>query len=315
MCIFATSPYQIFSSMKGNMFLGYARGSVGDVVFSRVNGQQTARARNRKPENPKTLSQMIQRSRFAYLSKFYARASQKFFKFAFENKKANESDYNAFMSANVAITPYSTKSMVASPNTPWFAPFVMTSGSFPSVDEQLYVDDDSAIINLYVGSATATVGQLSQQIIDRNPWVRMNDIVTLCIIESSADTKAIENIADAMAHDGLTYDNGTDPSWKIYQFRVNTADTTILQSMGFTMTQSAQGYRASIPFNGSEVCGAVLVISRKTDSGLKVSTSHIQLSVSANRAYNVGLTRDWAEYCAVSWSANEDAVLEGSLIP
>lgn len=301
--------------MKGNMFLGYARGSVGDVVFSRVNGQQTARARNRKPENPKTMSQMIQRSRFAYLSKFYARASQKFFQFAFENKKSNESDYNAFMSANVAITPYATKSMVGSPYTPWFAPFTMTSGSFPSVDEQLLVTDDAAIINLYVGSAVATVGALSEQFIERHPWIRVNDIVTLCIIESSSDTKAVENLADAMTHDALTYDNGNDPSWRIIQFRINPADTTILQSIGFTMVQASAGYRASINFNGSEVCGAVLVVSRKTDNGLKVSTSHIALTGDASRAYNIGISREWAEYCAVTWSANEDAVLEGSLIP
>ena len=39
---------------KGNMLMGYSRGSVGDVTFARIKGQQIARARNRNPKNPKT---------------------------------------------------------------------------------------------------------------------------------------------------------------------------------------------------------------------------------------------------------------------
>lgn len=46
---------------KDNLFLGFGRGSVGDVVFSRVNGQQVARARNRSPRNPQTPLQLLQR--------------------------------------------------------------------------------------------------------------------------------------------------------------------------------------------------------------------------------------------------------------
>lgn len=43
------------------MFLGFARGKVGDVVFSRANGEQLTRARNRAPRNPQSALQMLQR--------------------------------------------------------------------------------------------------------------------------------------------------------------------------------------------------------------------------------------------------------------
>lgn len=43
------------------MFLGHARGKVGDVVFSRQNGEQVTRTRNRHPKNPQTPLQLIQR--------------------------------------------------------------------------------------------------------------------------------------------------------------------------------------------------------------------------------------------------------------
>lgn len=43
------------------MLLGYARGKVGDLVFSRSNGKQITRARASQVRNPQTESQMIQR--------------------------------------------------------------------------------------------------------------------------------------------------------------------------------------------------------------------------------------------------------------
>lgn len=58
---------------KGNMFLGMSRGSVGDVTFYRNRGQQVARVRNRKPMNPKTEAQVIQRMILATASKAYSR--------------------------------------------------------------------------------------------------------------------------------------------------------------------------------------------------------------------------------------------------
>ena len=46
---------------KGNLFLGFGRGKVGDVVFSRQDGEQVTRARNRSPRNPQTPLMMLQR--------------------------------------------------------------------------------------------------------------------------------------------------------------------------------------------------------------------------------------------------------------
>lgn len=58
---------------KGNMFLGMSRGSVGDVTFYRNRGNQVARARNRKPANPRSEAQVIQRMLLATASKAYSR--------------------------------------------------------------------------------------------------------------------------------------------------------------------------------------------------------------------------------------------------
>lgn len=46
---------------KGNLFLGFGRGKVGDVVFYRSNGEQITRSLNRNPKNPRSESQLLQR--------------------------------------------------------------------------------------------------------------------------------------------------------------------------------------------------------------------------------------------------------------
>lgn len=57
---------------KGNLFLGFGRGSVGDVVFSHLDGEQVARARNRSPRNPRTPIQLLQRTCLKTCSSAYS---------------------------------------------------------------------------------------------------------------------------------------------------------------------------------------------------------------------------------------------------
>lgn len=58
---------------KGNMLLGMARGKVGDLVFTRRNGEQVTRPRVRVVKNPKTEGQQIQRMIFASVIAAYSR--------------------------------------------------------------------------------------------------------------------------------------------------------------------------------------------------------------------------------------------------
>lgn len=56
---------------KGNLFLGMASGSVGDLTMYRTNGQQITRARNRRPSNPRSDAQLYQRAILATISRVY----------------------------------------------------------------------------------------------------------------------------------------------------------------------------------------------------------------------------------------------------
>lgn len=87
---------------KGNMLLGYARGKVGDLVFSRLNGRQITRARNRSPKNPRTAAQMAQRAIMSTLGKAYS-AGKEIFDHSFEGLKVGTENQSEFMKLNTNL--------------------------------------------------------------------------------------------------------------------------------------------------------------------------------------------------------------------
>lgn len=88
--------------MKGNLFLGYGTKSVGDVVFYKRKGssEQMARARNRKPNNPKTNKQLYQRAIMATVLQAYS-AGKAIFDHSFEGKAVPDGSMRRFMSLNL----------------------------------------------------------------------------------------------------------------------------------------------------------------------------------------------------------------------
>lgn len=84
---------------KGNLFQGMARGSVGDVTFSRLNGKQIARVRNRNPRNPKTNPQLYGRAIMATVMRAYS-AGREIFDHSFEGVAVGAASQNRFLSLN-----------------------------------------------------------------------------------------------------------------------------------------------------------------------------------------------------------------------
>lgn len=87
---------------KGNMFQGMATGAVGDVVFSRSNGEQISRVRNRHPNNPRTNKQMYQRAVMATVMQAYS-AGKAIFDHAFQGKAVGAENQRAFLSKNAKL--------------------------------------------------------------------------------------------------------------------------------------------------------------------------------------------------------------------
>ena len=85
---------------KGNMLLGMARGKVGDLVFTRRNGEQVTRPRVRVVNNPKTEGQQIQRMIFASVIWGYQKMKS-VCDHSFEGVKYGADSQARFMSENL----------------------------------------------------------------------------------------------------------------------------------------------------------------------------------------------------------------------
>ena len=81
------------------MLFSQARGKVGDLVFSRLDGEQIVRSRNRHPKNPKTNAQLYQRAIMATVLRAY-RAGKMIFDHSFEGKQVGAQNQRAFLSEN-----------------------------------------------------------------------------------------------------------------------------------------------------------------------------------------------------------------------
>lgn len=85
---------------RGNMLLGHARGKVGSVVFSRLNGKQITRALAESVKNPRTDGQNVQRAIFATVNGF-ASAVRDIVDHSFQSYKEGSVSVNRFVSINV----------------------------------------------------------------------------------------------------------------------------------------------------------------------------------------------------------------------
>lgn len=87
---------------KGNLFLGFARGKLGDVVFSRQGGQQVARARNRSPKNPQTIQQLLQRVVLKTVGNAYS-SLRPVADHSFQGFEGNARNQQRFLSVNIQM--------------------------------------------------------------------------------------------------------------------------------------------------------------------------------------------------------------------
>lgn len=313
---------------KGNVFMGMARGKVGDVVLTRLAGEQVARARNRAPKNPKTTKQMAQRAALATCVEFYTRGVKNLFKFAFESKKPSESDYNAFVRANIGIIPVqSHKSLVE--NNSVFGPIIMSQGSLTEPAFEYSSDYASGAIkcaSLPAAGAALTIGQLSKAIADIN-GLQDGDIITIVAIVAN-DDKLADSYQKAYAAGALQTKKAVQ-KWYVKQFTLDFASTDLASTLGILDVHNVEAGATIVDINGNEFglpvfddeysAGLAVIASRNTASGVKVSTSTMKLGDAAQIASEIGTSNEWRQYVARTWNTSTsldvapENILQGSI--
>lgn len=308
--------------------MGMARGKVGDVVLTRLAGEQVARARNRAPKNPKTTKQMAQRAALATCVEFYTRGVKNLFKFAFESKKPSESDYNAFVRANIGIIPVqSHKSLVE--NASVFGPIIMSQGSLTEPEFGFGGEGNAGTVyvNALPASGNAlTIGQLSKSIAEHNGLLD-GDIITIVAI--FADNDDLVPTLEAAIGTGALQQAKAVQKWVVKQFTLDFASTALASSLGIFELENVSAGSTVLNLQDSAFGGMVdnddwsaglaIIASRNTASGVKVSTSVMKQSTSANQASNIGTSNEWRQYVARTWNTSTsldvapENILQGSI--
>lgn len=298
---------------KGSLFFGNASGKLGQVVLSTVKGQQIARAWQPKVANPKTSQQQLQRAKFANAVKFFKRAQQNLFKFAFEDKRKNESDYNAFMRHNVVSSAVLDRSVYDNFNYPALADnWLLSYGSLGEIGAENEEADKEIVklLTLPLGTgevANLTIASASQGFID-NCKANNGDYVTIVGIRSRVKT--------------LTEDPVVAPEWHIMQFVVDTTNTAKLLEYLAKQDNEASTFfgkdgrePANIVFDYSNDGCAWLgvILSRVTNNGVKVSTSPLVPNYYAYEIYENTLEPAYRQSALNSWGRSSEPILKGGI--
>lgn len=301
----------------GSSYWGTSKGKLGNIVLRVRKGQTVESKYQPNVSNPRTFAQCRQRALFANAVKFYKSAIARMFKFAFEDKASNESDYNAFMRHNVSKGMILKKFMSESSFFPaigdsWIlssgslSPFVVNAGMDRPYME-LPADISLADYNLDGKALPAVrIADLSNYLITAF-GLQNGDLFTLVRVITEWDSLENEDVYD-------------EPFWQVIQIRIDATNFNVYGSVyganasvaQITFDDSAHAmYFANAVQSYAE--GYAAIWSRQTSTGLRVSTQELVINDVAMSIYYDSFEQPYYNEALGTWGADTGAVLQGAI--
>lgn len=163
-----------------NFWLVNQKKKLGGAVIYQAMGQTRSRELAASVSNPRTQSQMLQRCKWANLVNLY-RVNRDWMKYAFETKRENQSEYNKFMSLNVASSQIYLTKQAAAAGSCVVNDYLITQGTLPSVEfsytgryyfSNIYFDADGIL------SEHVSISTVSASLLAANPILREGDQIS-----------------------------------------------------------------------------------------------------------------------------------------
>lgn len=312
---------------KGSSYWGTATGKIGNTVVRVRKGTRVESMYQPNVSNPRSEGQVYQRGKFQDAVGFYKRAMANFFKLAYEDKKPNETDFNAFMRYNTSKGRVYSKQMIAaaSPGIPFIGEWVMAVGSLPSIN--VVQDDQELAINLTMDGFTAdtsTMGAFFTSLIAAHPTLQQGDIVTIVRIMSGADAAGADELNDPSLGliPGITIAEAYQeaPLWVVDQYVIDTTASELVKNQPWFSQYNAGKFRleTDAPIGGNYdsttvACAAAVIISRKTAGGLLTSTTSLTWNKVGKQLLDTMATDNWLQGQRKAWGSS-DVILAGALV-
>lgn len=310
---------------KGSSYWGTATGKIGNTVVRVRKGVRVESAYQPNITNPRSSGQVVQRGKFSDAVGFYKRAMANFFKMAFEDKKTNETDFNAFMRHNVSLAYVYSRQMVTGGQgaLPYIGKWLLSYGSLNNLT---IVSGDSGLnVTGWLPEGdrnTATMGSMFAGWIT-DGMVQEGDILTVVRILSSADGAGYDEYEDKKLGllPGFTY-TGTlpehmGPIWSVDQYIIKSDATGLIKAQRWINlpTDGAATIKFDDMGNASvdSARAAAAIITRKTANGLLCSTTPLVWNKTAETMMTQMATDNWLEGQRKAWSS-QNVILAGALV-
>ena len=241
---------------KGNLLLGTAGNSVGDVVMYRREGAQVSRVRVRKIKNPKTDAQSLQRAAFSPVAKFYSPLAVVLER-SFEGLSKMKS-YNKFLKTNIDLAR--ANGWLLPKGTGFFPlPYKLSQGTMPQVTCAWNAGDVMVrCINISIASAPTTIRDLSTAFV--NAGYQNGDVVTFIGIAGASD----DVLSNFVPYAG--------------QFEIDTTSTVTIAAAlpKFNITESDN--QLAFDLTSLDFCGGAVIVSRFENEKWRRSTQNLAVS-------------------------------------
>lgn len=310
---------------KGSSYWGTATGKIGNTVVRVRKGVRVESAYQPNVKNPRSNSQVVQRGKFSDAVGFYKRAMANFFRMAFEDKKTNETDFNAFMRHNVSRGYVYSRQMVRGGQgaLPYIGKWLLSFGSLYNMP--IESGTSGLIVTGWLPEQerdTATMGNMFANWISAG-FVQEGDILTVVRILTSADGAGYDEYQDEALGllPGFTYTGtlaeGQAPVWSVDQYIIKPDATGLIKAQKW-ITLPTDG-AATINFANMGLASvdsaraAAAIITRKTANGLLCSTTPLVWNKTAETMMTTMATENWLEGQRKAWNS-QNVILAGALV-
>lgn len=254
---------------KGNMLLGYARGKVGDLVFSRSNGKQITRARASQVRNPQTESQMIQR----IILNTVAQAYSKFINItdhSFEGVNGAQKSMSYFMRRNMDNLRTRLQNDI-SDGYDLGSIYAFTPVGSNEYSANEYIMSKGTLPEIAAGFATGNVAKFAlsantyQAVLD-DYGLQRGDQLTLIVTQGTTGANTSFYFARIILDP--TNPDGTPASLDSAFIGSNVVNLPNPRNEGtFNTLEFANGVGVKYNFSAQVVSGACVIVSRKNADG------------------------------------------------
>ena len=304
---------------KGSSYWGTATGKIGNTVVRVRKGVRVESAYQPNVTNPRSSGQVVQRGKFADAVGFYKRAMANFFRMAFEDKKTNETDFNAFMRHNVSRAYVYSRQMVTGGEgaLPYIGKWLLTYGSLYS--PEVKSSASGITVQLLAGSSEDTLVGAFNELISLG-YAQEGDILTIVRVLTSADGAGADEYTDEALGllPGFTYTDalpvGVGPVWKVNQYVIDTKSTATLgQQPWYKDTTGLINFTDMGKAATNSARAAAVIITRKTANGLLCSTSQLVWNKAGEDMMSAMASEAWLEGQRKAWNS-QNVILAGALV-